>query len=237
MPATIAYLEPGETVPSPGEVGPHGLVAVGGDLRPATLIDAYGKGIFPWYQEAPVLWFSPDPRMVLLPEELRVSRSLRRVLNKNQFEVRFDTAFDRVITACAAVERPGQSGTWINRDMVRAYNDLHREGYAHSCEVWRDGRLAGGLYGVSLGGAFFGESMFTLEPDASKVAFVRLIERAREWTFTLVDCQIYTDHLARFGARELPRGEFLQILAGALRLPTRRGSWAAPGGSGRAEGG
>ncbi len=227
MPATIACLEPGETVPSPGEVGPHGLVAVGGDLRSATLIDAYGKGIFPWYQEAPILWFSPDPRMVLLPEKLRVSRSLRRVLNKNQFEVRFDTAFDRVITACAAVERPGQSGTWINSDMVRAYNDLHREGYAHSCEVWRDGRLAGGLYGVSLGGAFFGESMFTLEPDASKVAFVRLIERLREWAFTLVDCQIFTDHLARFGARELPRGEFLQTLAGALRLPTRRGSWAA----------
>ncbi len=227
MPATIAYLEAGETVPSPDQVGPHGLVAVGGDLRPATLIDAYGKGIFPWYEDAPVLWFSPDPRMVLMPEELRVSRSVRRALNRDHFEVRFDTAFDHVITACAAVDRPGQSGTWINTDMVRAYGDLHRQGYAHSCEVWRDGHLAGGLYGVSLGGAFFGESMFSLEPDASKVAFVRLVERLSGWSFTLVDCQIHTDHLARFGARELPRGEFLHSLAGALRLPTHKGSWAS----------
>lgn len=226
MPATVAYLDPGETVPNPATVGPHGLVAVGGDLQPATLLDAYGKGVFPWYQEAPILWFSPDPRMVLLPEELRVSRSLRRVLNKDLFEVRFDTAFELVIAACAAVPRPGQSGTWINTDMVRAYGELHRRGYAHSCESWRDGRLVGGLYGVSLGGAFFGESMFSLQPEASKVAFVRLSERLSGWSFTLVDCQIHTDHLARFGARELPRGEFLQRLADALRLPTRRGSWA-----------
>lgn len=225
MPATIAYLEPGEMVPCPAEVGPHGLVAVGGDLRPATLIDAYGKGNFPWYQEAPILWFSPDPRMVLLPEELRVSRSLRRALKKNAFEVRFDTAFDRIIVACAAIERPGQSGTWINADMVHAYIELHRQGYAHSCEVWRDGHLVGGLYGVSTGGAFFGESMFSLEPDASKVAFVRLIERLRGWSFTLIDCQIHTDHLARLGARELPRGEFLRRLADAVRLPTRKGIW------------
>jgi len=225
MPATIAYLEPGDMVPNPARVGPHGLVAVGGDLRPATLIDAYGKGVFPWYEQAPILWFSPDPRMVLFPEELQIRRSVRRVLNKNLFEVRFDTAFGRVITACAAVDRPGQSGTWINDDMVRAYCELHRQGYAHSCEVWRDGCLAGGLYGVSLGGAFFGESMFSLLPDASKVAFVRLVERLRGWSFTVVDCQIHTDHLARFGARELPRGDFLRSLAEALRLPTRRGSW------------
>jgi leucyl/phenylalanyl-tRNA--protein transferase len=163
---------------------------------------------------------------VLLPEELRVSRSLRRALKKDPFEVRFDTAFDRVITTCAAVKRPGQSCTWINADMVRAYIDLHRQGYAHSCETWRGGRLVGGLYGVSLGGAFFGESMFNLEPDASKVAFVRLIERLSGWSFTLIDCQIHTDHLARFGARELPRREFLRGLADALRLPTRQGSWA-----------
>jgi leucyl/phenylalanyl-tRNA--protein transferase len=226
MPATIAFLQPGDRVPNADRVGPHGLVAVGGDLRPATLIDAYGKGIFPWYEQAPILWFSPDPRMVLLPEELRISRSVRRALHRNLFEVRFDTAFDRVIAACAAVARPEQSGTWINADMVRAYGVLHRHGYAHSCEVWRDGRLAGGLYGVSLGGAFFGESMFSLEPDASKVAFIRLVERLRDWSFALVDCQIHTDHLARFGARELPRDQFLHSLAGALRLPTRRGSWS-----------
>jgi len=225
MPATVAFLQAGESVPNPERVGPHGLVAVGGDLRPATLLDAYGKGIFPWYSEPPILWFSPDPRMVLLPDELRLSRSVSRALYRNAFEVRFDTAFDRVITACASVDRPGQSGTWINPDMIRAYAELHRQGYAHSCEAWRDGRLAGGLYGVSLGGAFFGESMFSLEPDASKVAFVRLVERLREWSFTLVDCQIHTDHLARFGAREVPRGRFLGSLAEALRLETRRGSW------------
>lgn len=226
MPATIAYLGPGDKVPNPVDVGPHGLVAVGGDLRPATLVDAYGKGIFPWYDEAPVLWFSPDPRMVLFPEELRVSRSVRRALNKTRFEVRFDTAFDRVISACAAVDRPEQSGTWINTDMVRAYNELHRQGYAHSCEAWRDGRLVGGLYGVSLGGVFFGESMFSLEPDASKVVFIRLVERLRQWSFALVDCQIHTDHLARFGAREIPRSEFLRHLERALRPPTRSGSWS-----------
>jgi leucyl/phenylalanyl-tRNA--protein transferase len=227
MPATIAYLEPGDKVPSPANVGPHGLVAVGGDLRPATLLDSYSKGIFPWYEEPPILWFSPDPRMVLRPDELRVSRSVRRALSRDQFEVRIDTAFERVITACAAVDRPGQAGTWINADMVRAYSELHRQGYAHSCEVWSDGDLAGGLYGVSLGGAFFGESMFSLEPDASKVAFVRLVEQLREWSFTLVDCQIHTDHLARFGAREVPRAEFLGNLERALRLPTRAGSWAS----------
>jgi leucyl/phenylalanyl-tRNA--protein transferase len=227
MPATIAYLAPGEPVPQPERVSPHGLVAVGGDLRPATLLDAYGKGIFPWYQEAPILWFSPDPRMVLLPEELRIGRSLRRTLNGGRFEVRFDTAFDLVIAACADVRRPRQDGTWINPDMVRAYAALHREGYAHSCEAWRDGRLAGGLYGVSLGAVFFGESMFALEPDASKVAFVRLVERLSGWGFALVDCQVHTDHLARFGAKEVPRSEFLRMLSAALRPPTRRGSWGA----------
>jgi leucyl/phenylalanyl-tRNA--protein transferase len=226
MPVPIAFLEPGEAVPNPDQVGPQGLVAVGGDLRPTTLIDAYGKGIFPWYQEPPILWFSPDPRMLLLPSELRVSRSLRRSLNKERFEIRFDTVFEQVIRACAEARRSGQHGSWINPDMVRAYCDLHDEGYAHSCEAWRDGRLVGGLYGVSLGGALFGESMFTNEPDASKVAFVRLIERLSGWGFVLVDCQIHTEHMARFGAREWPRREFLHTLAAALRMPTRRGRWS-----------
>lgn len=226
MTKAVAYLEPGMPLPDPGRAGPMGLVAVGGDLRPATLLDAYSKGIFPWYERAPVLWFSPDPRTVLLPGDLRVSRSLRRTLRRGRFEVRLDTAFDLVIEGCARAPRPGQKGTWINPDMVRAYRELHRLGYAHSAEAWREGRLAGGVYGVSLGGVFFGESMFTREDDAAKAALVRLVEQIRAWGFRLFDCQIHTPNAARFGAAEWERGAFLRALREALEAPTRRGRWA-----------
>ncbi len=231
MSLNVPLLAPGQPLPDPRHAGESGLVAVGGDLAPASLLDAYGKGIFPWYEDPPILWFSPDPRMALPPAELRISRSMKRVLNRGEFEVRLDTAFAQVIRACAVAPRTGQRGTWINSDMVSAYLDLHAEGYAHSCEAWHDGALAGGLYGVSLGGVFFGESMFTLQPNASKVAFVRLVEQLRDWRFELIDCQIHTPHMARFGAREYHRGAFLDALATGLESPTRRGCWSFDPGS------
>ena len=204
-----------------------GLVAVGGDLSPERLVLAYSLGIFPWFSEGqPILWHSPDPRMVLLAEHLRVPRSLQKVLRKRPYEVRLDTAFSQVIDGCATAHRPGQRGTWITREMRKAYLELHRRGLAHSVEAWREGRLAGGLYGVSLGGAFFGESMFAKEPDASKVAFVTLVEQLRCWEIGLVDCQVYTHHLARFGAEERSRRSYLAALKRALAQPTRIGKWA-----------
>lgn len=203
-----------------------GLLAVGGDLRPERLILAYSLGIFPWYEAGqPILWHSPDPRMVLLAPDLRVPRSLRKTLGKHVYRITLDTAFERVIEACAAAHRPGQRTTWITSDMKAAYVDLHRRGLAHSAEAWRGDELVGGLYGVSLGAAFFGESMFARAPDASKVAFVTLALQLVSWDITLVDCQVHTDHLARFGAEEWPRDQYLRALHTALRRPTRRGPW------------
>ena len=211
----------------PVEYAEDGLLAVGGDLRPERLLLAYRSGIFPWYSEGqPILWHSPDPRMVLLTRDLEVPRSLRKTIRKQAYRLSLDTAFARVVAACASVERPGQSGTWITPDMQAAYRELHRRGLAHSVEAWQESRLVGGLYGVSLGGAFFGESMFALAPDASKVAFVRLMEQLAVWGIGLVDCQVYTDHLARFGAVEWPRKRYLSALKKALATPTRTGSWA-----------
>lgn len=212
--------------PDPKQAEPSGLLAVGGDLRPERLLAAYAAGIFPWYAEDPILWYAPDPRMVLAPGALRVVRSLRRVIAKELFEIRFDTAFERVIRACAAAERPDQDGTWITADMIDAYCRLHELGYAHSAEAWADGELVGGLYGVSLGAAFFGESMFANREEASKVAFVELVRRLHDWDFELVDCQVESDHLARFGAENWTRARFLAALERALRAPTRRGCWA-----------
>jgi leucyl/phenylalanyl-tRNA--protein transferase len=226
------YRLPREPVfPDPALAEPDGLLAVGGDLSPERLVAAYAAGIFPWYDaESPILWWSPDPRMVLLPRELHVARSLRRTLRAGRFEVRADHAFSRVIRRCAEAPRPGQRGTWITGAMVEAYVRLHRLGLAHSVEAWAGGELAGGLYGVSLGGAFFGESMFADRPDASKVAFVTLVEWLRGRGFDLVDAQVETEHLRRFGAREVPRREFMARLARSLRKPTLRGAWdlAAP---------
>lgn len=209
----------------PPEEGPRrGPIAVGGDLRPERLLLAYSMGIFPWQGE-PLHWHSPDPRMVLLPDELRVSRSLRKTLTRRPFRLTLDTAFRDVMVACATAPRPGQDGTWITPAMVDAYCVLHRSGVAHSVEAWMGDDLAGGLYGVSLGAAFFGESMFARSTDASKVAFVALVEQLVRYGITLVDCQVYTPHLASLGAREWPRRVFLAALRKALEWPTRPGPW------------
>lgn len=212
--------------PPPELADESGLLAVGGDLQPERLIAAYASGIFPWYQEGdPILWHAPDPRFVLEPSKLHVPRSLRRTMARGTFEVRFDTAFADVIAACAGTGRPGQAGTWITPEMQSAYERLHHLGLAHSVESWADGQLAGGLYGVALGGTFFGESMFARVSDASKVAFVALVERLRGWGFPLVDCQQETEHLERFGAESWPRPRFQEALRASLLLPTRRGPW------------
>ena len=203
-----------------------GLLAWGGDLSGERLLAAYRRGIFPWYSEGqPILWHSPDPRFVLVPSRIHVPRSVKKELNRGTYQVRYDTAFPLVIAACARVPRPGQYGTWITRDMERAYLQLHRDGYAHSVESWADGQLCGGLYGVSLGAVFYGESMFSLAPDASKVAFVTLARRLQGWDFELIDCQVETEHLSRFGAEHWPRARFIQALQHALGAPTRQGPW------------
>jgi leucyl/phenylalanyl-tRNA---protein transferase len=212
--------------PSPELAEKGGLLAVGGDLRPERLVLAYAQGIFPWYNEdTPILWHSPDPRMVLRAGEIQVGRSLAKTIRRGTYEVRLDTAFRSVVEACAEAPRPGQDGTWIMPEMMDAYTELHRRGVAHSAEAWLDGELAGGLYGVSLGAAFFGESMFARAPDASKVAFVTLVRQLARWGIDLVDCQVHTDHLARFGASEWPRPRFLAALEEALQTPTRAGPW------------
>lgn len=209
----------------PPEEGPRrGPIAVGGDLRPERLLLAYSLGIFPW-QGDPLCWHSPDPRMVLLADELHVTRSLRRAQARRPYRLTMDEAFGAVMTACASVPRPGQDGTWITGEMVDSYAELHRRGVAHSVEAWSGDRLVGGLYGLSLGAAFFGESMFALAPDASKLAFVALVRQLARWSIPLVDCQVYTPHLARFGAREWPRREFLHALRAALDRRTRLGPW------------
>ncbi len=222
------YRIPEELVfPPPEEAGPDGLLGVGGDLSSERLLLAYSQGIFPWYDnDLPILWYSPDPRTVLFPEQLRVGRSLAKTLRRKHFDIRMDTAFNEVVKGCASVKRPGSSGTWITGDMITAYSRLHALGFAHSAEAWNSGRLLGGVYGVSLGRAFFGESMFARASDASKVAFVYLVRQLQCWGFELIDCQMKSGHLARFGAVDIPRTEFLSLLAKALRGGTRRGKWA-----------
>ncbi|MFO0691247.1 MAG: leucyl/phenylalanyl-tRNA--protein transferase [Myxococcota bacterium] len=245
--------------PDPRRADRRGLLAYGGDLEPERLLAAYAQGVFPWYDEEPILWYSPDPRMVLLPEELRVGRSLAKRVRAQPYVLTLDRAFGEVIRACAAAPRPGQDGTWIGEDMIEAYERLHILGFAHSVEAWavdpasdsvraaelvgepnpdsdphpdagaeHDGppRLVGGLYGVSLGGAFFGESMFARASDASKLAFVALVDQLVRWRFDFIDCQVRTEHLARFGAREWPRRAFLDALERTLERETRRGRWA-----------
>jgi len=204
---------------------PNGLLCAGGDLLPARIVDAYRHGIFPWYSEGdPILWWSPDPRMVLFPDELNVSRSLKKTLARELYETRVDTAFRDVIEACAA-PRDGQSGTWIVPEMVEAYVLLHELGFAHSVESWHEGRLVGGLYGMALGKVFFGESMFARAPDASKVALVRLVERLRAADFRVIDCQQATAHLASLGAREIPRKAFAQLVQESIQYPPTGQRW------------
>src|SRR4051812_25891847 len=220
----------GETLFPPVERAlkePNGLLAAGGDLSPERLLAAYRQGVFPWYGEGePILWWSPDPRMVLLPDGLAVSRSLRKTLRNACYEIRFDFDFDAVLQACAA-PRPGQPGTWITDEMRDAYNRLHRMGYAHSVETWIDGGLAGGLYGVALGGVFFGESMFSRRSNASKLALAALVEKLRKDGFGMIDCQMHTTHLESLGAREMRRAEFVRRLADLIHLPGSPGHWSA----------
>ena len=205
---------------------PNGLLCAGGDLSPERLVEAYSHGIFPWFSEGdPILWWSPDPRMVLFPNELKVSRSLRRSVDRSVYEIRVDTAFRDVIEECAA-PRDGQGGTWIVPEMVDAYTRLHELGFAHSVESWQDEQLLGGLYGVSLGPVFFGESMFARAPDASKVALVSLVERLRARECRVIDCQQATPHLASLGAREIPRKAFAQLVQDSLQYPLSGERWA-----------
>ncbi len=206
-----------------------GLLAVGGDLSLERLVTAYANGIFPWYDEGtPILWWNPPERCILRPFELHIPKSLRRAINTRRFSITVDTAFARVIRSCALVSRPGQRGTWLVPEMVSAYTRLHMAGFAHSMEAWLDGNLAGGLYGVALGGCFFGESMFFAEPEASKVGFIWLVKLLGHWGFTLIDCQQVTDNLLRFGAYPVPRKTFMVALSKALRVPGRVGKWAMP---------
>lgn len=195
----------------------EGLLAVGGDLSVERLLLAYRSGIFPWYSEGePILWWSPDPRLVLYPDELKISRSLRKVIKRNLFHITFDRSFDSVIHGCAAAKRSYGEGTWITDEMKAAYIALHDAGYARSVEAWQADELVGGLYGVAIGKVFFGESMFSRVSNASKVAFVSLVKTLRENHFTLIDCQVRTDHLMRFGAREVSRKVFIEQLGNAV---------------------
>jgi leucyl/phenylalanyl-tRNA--protein transferase len=205
----------------------EGLLAVGGDLSQERLQLAYRMGIFPWYSEnEPIMWWSPNPRLVLYPSELKISKSLAKTVKKGLFKVTMDQAFEAVIKACAHGRTPMQEGTWIVNDMISAYCHLHKSGLAHSVEAWQDGRLAGGLYGVSLGKCFFGESMFTRISNASKVAFVALVEHLKALNFNLIDCQVTTPHLLHFGAREISRTRFLSELKKSLKSPTLKGKWS-----------
>jgi len=207
-----------------------GLLAVGADLSPARILNAYRHGIFPWGTvERQPLWYSPDPRMVLFPEEFRLTRSLRKTLRARQYEVRFDSDFAAVIGACAATPRPGQDGTWISRDMMDAYMRLHELGWAHSVEVYVEGNLTGGLYGLGIGRMFYGESMFSRRSNASKIAFAHLVRYLLAHDFGMVDCQMRTEHLASLGAREIPRDDFLARLQPLIRPEQRRGRWTGDG--------
>lgn len=205
---------------------PNGLLAVGGDLSPERLINAYVQGIFPWFSEdEPILWWSPDPRTVLFPERIKISKSLRKTLKKRRLKVSFDQDFSAVIKGCAA-PRENSPGTWLLPEMIDAYHQQHALGLAHSVEVWQDEELVGGLYGMAIGGVFFGESMFSLVPDSSKIALVHLSRSLSQWGYRMIDCQVYTQHLASLGAEEIPRLQFCRNLNQWTKLQGRRGSWS-----------
>ncbi|RYF91864.1 MAG: leucyl/phenylalanyl-tRNA--protein transferase [Chitinophagaceae bacterium] len=191
---------------------PDGLLAIGGDLSRERLLLAYRMGIFPWYEGDEILWWSPDPRFVLFPEELKVSKTMKSLMRKGVFEFRINTAFEQVIAQCKTVSRRGQDGTWISDEVKQAYTGLHVDGYAHSAETWLDGKLVGGLYGIRLGNIFFGESMFSLVSNASKFAFISYVEFLRSEGVTMIDCQVYTPHLESLGAKMIPRSDFIARL-------------------------
>lgn len=223
---TIYRLDHRNIFPSPHEAEPDGLLAVGGDLSPARLELAYRSGIFPWYTaDLPILWYSPDPRMILTPATLRINRSLRKAMAKRPYRISLDQAFSQVMFHCASTPRPRQRGTWITQDMRDAYNQMHLLGLAHSVEAWDGESLVGGAYGMCLGGCFCGESMFAHAPNASKIAFSTLVHQLHRWDIELIDCQVHTDYLDQMGGHEIPRYVFLQLLQQALRKPTRKGVW------------
>ena len=212
--------------PDPELSNEDGLLAVGGDLSVERLLLSYSNGIFPWYsKESPILWWSPDPRMVLFPEKLKISKSLKSIINKNKFQVKFDVDFEKVIRCCSDIRRKNEESTWITDDMINAYVNLHLEGFAHSVETYHNGKLIGGLYGVSVGKAFFGESMFHYKNDASKLALYLLVERLKLWKFDFIDVQQDTKHLKSLGAELIPRKDFLSILHKSLKHETNRGKW------------
>lgn len=205
----------------------HGILAIGGDLSVERLILAYQSGIFPWFSdEEPIVWWSPDPRFVLYPSKLKVSKSMKQIIKKNEFKVTFDKAFPEVILNCRQIKREGQGGTWITHDMTAAYNRLHLAGYAHSVEVWQEKQLVGGLYGVSLGACFFGESMFAKVSNASKIGFITLVGELEKRGFPLIDSQVYTQHLESLGAEEIPRKQYIAELKACLEKDTLKGSWS-----------
>jgi leucyl/phenylalanyl-tRNA---protein transferase len=222
----VFLLDEENRFPKPSLADKEGLLAVGGDLSPERLLTAYANGIFPWFSDnSPVMWWSPDPRMILIPGEFKRSKSLRQTIRNAHFEVRFDEDFSQVIRHCASADRKHEDGTWIVPEMIEAYTVLHKMGFVHSVETYRDGKLVGGLYGVSLGRAFFGESMFHLERDASKVALAALVERTIEREFHFIDAQQQTEHLRSLGARPVPRDEFLKMLHEAVIFPSVTGKW------------
>lgn len=212
--------------PNPNNADNDGLIAQGGELTPEFLLSAYYQGIFPWFCEGePILWWSPSPRMVLLPENFRAKKSLLQVVKKNVFELRIDTAFKEVITNCSRVPRRGQDETWITNDMIEGYVELYKLGYAHSFESYFEDKLVGGLYGISIGNCFFGESMFFTKTDASKVAFYHLVQFVLKYNFAFIDAQQPTTHLASLGATPIPRAEFLTMLEKAVQQKTLKGKW------------
>jgi leucyl/phenylalanyl-tRNA--protein transferase len=222
------YQLPDEIVfPHPSLAEPDGLLAVGGDLSTDRLLTAYANGIFPWYCEGePILWWSPDPRCLFLPPQIKVSKSLRQSMRNKSWQISTDTAFEQVISNCAEIRRTHEDGTWILPEMQQAYTELYKEGFAHSIEIWHGSKLVGGLYGLSLGAAFMGESMFHLERDASKAALYYLCELATEWNFLFIDNQMPTDHLISLGAQTISREKYLELLSEALQHPTKQGLWA-----------
>lgn len=213
--------------PEVDEADESGLIAIGGDLSVERLKLAYSKGIFPWFNEEPILWWSPDPRMILFPGQMIVSHSLRQVIRRNEFEIRFDTQFEQVIKACAVTPRNDEDGTWITDSMVKAYLKLHKAGLAHSVEAFQGDKLVGGLYGIAIGKAFFGESMFHILPNASKVALYKLSMKLAEWDYRIIDAQVYTNHLESLGGELLPRSKYFTILNNALQESGIDGNWSA----------
>lgn len=212
--------------PNP-ELAEEGLIAIGGDLQPERLLLAYEQGIFPWpIDEENLYWWSPEIRFILYPDQFKPSKSLRRLYKKNFFEIKYDFAFEEVIKRCQSIFRKDNNGTWITNEIMEGYIKLHKLGFAHSVESWYNGKLVGGLYGVSLGKAFFGESMFHLMSDASKIALYALVELMKEWDFEFIDAQMHTNHLESLGGTEILRTDFLELLSLTLKYPTKRGNWS-----------